>query len=233
MDKVFGTRFENHYLFSRSLSGLMQNDQSHGVTLVYQSDSWEVNRQYFLGNVHIEKDTEQTGLNAKLVYKANSFNRWGASFLTSSSPYIEKTMMSAHIEHGLGHGTSLLGEFGMITQRQKRGEIGSRYLHLQGTLRPARGLYVYQVFEYVNNNTQNTSYSMRVVSGVQWFVDQGLEFRFDLLNQRAFSDEIQPQMSGNFYHRCMYGYEKISYYKLSSSFTYFFDRILRRQHETI
>ena len=48
----------------------MQNDQSH-VTLVYQSDSWEVTR-HILGNVHIEKDTEQTGLNAKLVYKANS-----------------------------------------------------------------------------------------------------------------------------------------------------------------
>ena len=110
----------------------------------------------------------------------------------------------------------------MITQRPKTGgEIGSRYLHLQGTLRPARGLYVYQVFEYVNNNTQNTSYSMRVGPGVQWFVDQGLEFRFDLLNQRAFSDGNPTSDEWEFLsqvHKAMRKYLIINFLLLSLIF---------------
>ena len=112
MDKVFGVRYENHYLYSRGFFGLGQNDQAHGRTGTHQNDKWEITGQYFLGNLHIDEDTEQSGPSLKLVWKPNSYSRFGGSFLTSSSPYREQMMYSFHFLYGLGHGASITGEIG-------------------------------------------------------------------------------------------------------------------------
>jgi hypothetical protein len=189
MDKVFGVRFENHYLFSKNLLGLSQDDQSHGFTGVYQDDSLEITGQYFLGNIHIEGDTEQSGLSAKAIYKPNTFSRIGVSFLSSSSIFTEKTYISMHGEYGLGHGSSVIGEYGRTTDTVVSGanETSGSYFLIQGTLRPWRGFYVYQTFEYIKPDSQSENYTMRIGPGIQWFVNQGLEYRIDLLNKRSLS----------------------------------------------
>ena len=101
MDKVFGVRYENHYLYSRSRLGLAQNDQSHGLTGVYQNDFLEVTGNYFFGNIHIEGETEQSGFSVKSVYKPSTYSRFGGSFLSSSSPFVEKSFLAVHAEYGL------------------------------------------------------------------------------------------------------------------------------------
>jgi len=188
-DKVFGVRFENHYLFSKSSLGLSQDDQSHGITGVYQSDQFELTGQYFIGNIHIEGETEQSGFSAKAVYKPNSFSRFGVSILNSSSPFKEKTYLAFHSEYGLGHGASVIGEFGLTSDTvvSSNTDTSGRYFLLQATLRPTRGLYLYQTLEYIKRDTSSENYTMRLGPGLQWFVDQGLEFRFDLLNDRSVS----------------------------------------------
>ena len=75
-------------------------------------------------------------------------------FLSSSSPFVEKTFFAAHAEHGLGHGASVIGEFGQFLEKtvSSGNEITGRYFQIQGTLRPFRGFYLYQTFEYVNDD---------------------------------------------------------------------------------
>ncbi len=189
MDKVFGVRYENHYLFAKSYLGLSQNDQSHGVTGVYQNDFLEVTGNYFFGNLHIDGDTEQSGFSVKGVYKPSTFTRLGGSFLSSSSPYTEKTFFAAHAEYGLGHGSSVIAEFGQTMEKtvSSGSEKTGRYFQIQGAIRPLRGLYLYQTFEYVKDNIDQESYVMRLGPGLQWFVEQGLELRVDLLNKREIS----------------------------------------------
>ena len=191
MDKVFGVRFENHYLFSRSKGGigLGQNDQSHGLIAQYQTDTLEIAGQYFLGNLHLDGDTEQSGLSTKFTYKPSSFYRLGASLLSSSSKYMDKLMYSLHGEMGLGHGVSVIGEIGQSQKSVSGSDQTSRYFLFQGTLRPFRGVYLYHIFEYYNQNIDLNNYTMRVGPGVQWFINQGVELRFDLLNQRRFADQ--------------------------------------------
>ena len=189
MDKVFGVRFENHYLFSKRHLGLEHDDQSHAVTGVYQSEKTEFTGQYFLGNLHIDGDTEQSGFSLKGVYKPSSFGRFGASFLSSSSPYKEKTFYSVHAEFGLGHGSSIITEFGQTLENQVISKLtkNGRYFSFQGAIRPLRGLYLYQTIEYLKSDLDSENYKMRLGPGLQWFVDQGLEFRLDLLNERSYS----------------------------------------------
>ena len=188
MDKVYGIRFENHYLYSRSFLRLSHSDQSHGLIAAYQNDFLEITGQYFLGNLHIDGETEQTGFSSKFIYKPNAFSRYGFSALLSDSKFRDLMMASFHGEIGFGHGGSLTFEFGqkwdttLVGDTQK---LFSRYFSFQGTIRPMRGLYVYQTFEYFKQDNDSESYVMRLGPGVQWFIDQGLELRFDFLNARS------------------------------------------------
>ena len=111
------------------------------------------------------------------------------SILNSSSPFKEKTYLAFHSEYGLGHGASVIGEFGLTSDTvvSSNTDTSGRYFLLQATLRPTRGLYLYQTLEYIKRDTSSENYTMRLGPGLQWFVDQGLEFRFDLLNDRSVS----------------------------------------------
>src|SRR5690606_27419709 len=41
IDKVYGLRISNHTAYSRSRTGLAQNDQSHGIIAHYINKDWE------------------------------------------------------------------------------------------------------------------------------------------------------------------------------------------------
>lgn len=196
MDKVFGIRYENHILYSRSFLRLSHSDQSHGVSGVYQNDLYEVTAQYFLGNLHIDGDTEQSGFSTKLIYKPNAFSRLGGSALLSSSKFRDITMAAIHGGVGFGHGSSITFEAGQVWDKTLVGEPtqqDTRYFIFKGTIRPKRGLYIYQTFEYLNGDLESDSYIMRIGPGLQWFVDQGLELRFDFLNGRSMNAESGSQ----------------------------------------
>ena len=83
-----------------------------GLTGVYQNDLYEITAQYFLGNLHIDGDTEQSGFSTKLIYKPNAFSRLGEALYYLALSLERYHDGAIHGEVGFGHGTSITFEAG-------------------------------------------------------------------------------------------------------------------------
>ncbi len=191
MDKVFGIRTSDHIAFSRSVTELAQNDQTHGVMIHLIKDKFEIGIHPFVGSLFQKKDLRQKGISSKVEYNFSSKMKPGLSVLRSSSEHVENTLFSIHGKLGFSKGSSTLIELGQkiqtITSTKK--ETSSRYLFLQNHILLRRGTYFLATAEYFQPNIEKESETMRLGPGLQYFLVQGLELRLDLYNTKNFSPD--------------------------------------------
>jgi len=96
MDKVFGIRVPDHIVFSRAITSLNQNDQTHGVVLQYSSSAIEIGLQPFVGNLVQDKDLRHQGITTMAELSLSDRVRVGGSLLRSSSSFVDQLMYSSH-----------------------------------------------------------------------------------------------------------------------------------------
>jgi hypothetical protein len=192
MDKAFGIRIPDHVAFSRSVTGLAQNDQSHGLIYHFTSKEFEFATNIFVGNLYQDKDLRQKGGSLTLDYEIAPQTRVGFSSLTSQSKYLKYLTNSIHLKAGFGEGASLITEVGNIQKSPINSDIDKTsgvYSFSQAMLRIVRGLHLLTSYEYyksdISSGKVNSNY--RFIIGLQYFPIQRLEFRFDLANSRIVS----------------------------------------------
>lgn len=182
MDKVFGIRIPDHTAFSRSITALGQNDQTHGIVLHYSSKLLEVGVQPFIGNLVQDEDLRQKGVTTQIEVAAGDTVRLGVSGLTSTSEYLDTLIYAGHGRFGIGQGNSILTEVGQVTKAIKANdaETKSQYSMTQGHLHIRRGLWALLTLESLRPDTNDSAKIYRVGPGLQFFPFQRLEIRGDV-----------------------------------------------------
>lgn len=191
MDKAFGIRIPDHIAFSRTLNNVTMNDQSHGALLHWLWGPLEVGVHGFVGNLSQDEDLRQAGFSTIVEYLLDPKLKIGASFLSSSSNFTSQKSMAIHQRWGFGEGSSLLLELGQRDQTVEitQNQTTARYLFAQGHLLVTRGVSLLQTVEYLKRNIDLETSVLRLGPGVQIYLNQGIELRFDFYNTRIFSDQ--------------------------------------------
>ncbi|MBK24567.1 MAG: hypothetical protein CME70_11285 [Halobacteriovorax sp.] len=189
MDKVFGIRVPDHIAFSRSITGLAQNDQAHGALIHFMNEDFELGLHSFLGNLDQESDLRQAGGSTKLEYTFSTKLKPGISLLWSRSDHTELFMKSLHVKMGFSKGSSLLFEVGSKTQliESTKKSTDSGYGLIQNHILLRRGLFSLVTFEYFRPDFEKDANTLRLGPGIQYFPFQGVEVRFDLYNTKNYS----------------------------------------------
>ncbi len=182
MDKVFGLRVPDHIAFSRTITGLGQNDQTHGILMHYMAQTFEVGVQPFMGNFVQDSKLRQKGLTTMGEYAVSEKIRVGGSLLFSTSEYLSQNMFSAHTRMGLGLGNSIMAEAGQVnrTVEATSAETSSRYLFTQTHFEMTRGLFALLTYEILQANVDSDAKTYRIGPGLQIFPTQRVEWRADL-----------------------------------------------------
>lgn len=189
MDKVFGIRVPDHIAYSRSITGLNQNDQTHGLVVHYSNPDFEIGVQPFIGNLVQDESLRQKGVTTMFELTGSDRFRYGASFLSSSSEFVDTLMYSAHSRLGFAKASSLLFELGEVERSQSDQNTKSRYLFTQTHLDITQGLWALTTIETLQANIDNEAYSLRIGPGVQYFPIPKLELRSDIYWTQRVSEE--------------------------------------------
>ena len=193
MDKVFGIRTIDHTAFSRSVTGLAQNDQSHGVMMQYYGESaYEVTAHVFVGNMLQEAaDIRQKGFSFMYEKDIAEKNRAGFGYLQSNNEFVERSRLEVHSKLGLAKGNSLLTELGFVKDSPKitpSQKVGG-YLMLEGIYAITRGYNVISQVEYYNASlTAESPDTTRWTFGLLMFPMPRMEFRTTFVNGRTIHD---------------------------------------------
>jgi len=189
MDKVFGLRVAEHIAFSKTITSLTMNDQSYGVLTHFNWPKVELGLNYFIGNINQDSSLRQVGATTKVEYLFNEMTKGGFSLLSSKSDLLENTIAAIHLKKGIGKGSSLLLEFGRIKKiaPQRNSQVESDYGFAQSHIKLTRGIYYVTTIEYLRGDIERSDYTMRLIPGFQVFPSQRLEFRFEAINTRNFS----------------------------------------------
>ncbi len=184
MDKVYGIRHVNHYAFSRSLTGLAQNDQSHGVVAHYIQPQWELTGNVFMGNLFQEQKLRQVGASALFEYEVKEAWRLGASVLKSENDVVKNERMGVQSRAGYGNGSALIFETGLIRNKPATGETKQGYyVYSEAIQRVVRGYHLFISGEAYKQELKHTEDdSVRMGLGLLAFPMQRLEFRFEGLH---------------------------------------------------
>lgn len=190
MDKTFGLRIVEHTSYSRTTPQLTMDDQSHGVTLHYNSPALEGGLNVFIGNLTQDETLRMKGVAGTFEYTVLEKNRFGLSFMNEGNEYIDETAFAAHVRAGLDHGTSLMFEVGKVEKKPKLvSDIKTEYYaNFQNHIRTTRGVYLLNSIEYYKNAVDK-SYRVRFGPSIQYFPVSKVELRVDLNNTRNFSQE--------------------------------------------
>jgi hypothetical protein len=181
MDKVFGLRVPDHTAYSRSITGLNQNDQTHGLVLHYGGKDFEFGVQPFVGNLVQDKELRQKGLTAMGEISGGKRARYGASILASESEYSKMHMLSTHGRFGFGQISSFLFEVGQVNKTKKNDDAltSSRYAFTQTHLGIDQGLWGLVTLEGLVPDTSKEALNLRFGPGLQYFPMPRLELRTD------------------------------------------------------
>jgi hypothetical protein len=200
MDKVFGIRVPDHIAFSRSVTELTQNDQTHGALLHVVKNNFEIGLNGFIGSLFQDTELRQKGVSTKVEYNVSSTVKPGVSFLKSTSDHVENTLAAIHGKFGFSKGSSALLEIGKKSQKIKstQKEISSIYLFLQNHMLLRRGTYFFMTGEYFQPNIEKESETLRLGPGLQYFLVQGVELRLDLYNTKSYSPDAATKDSWDF-----------------------------------
>lgn len=191
MDKAFGIRTIDHTAFSRSKTGLAQNDQSYGIMSVYKKDPWEYTFHFFLGNLSQSAELRQKGLSLIAEKDLNQFHRVGSSFLMSENNFVNWLRLAGHSKLGFGKGNSFLAEVGLIQNKPKTGEIkNGGYALAQSMALIKRGYFFLSQAEYYNQTLSTKSPdNLKWTFGLVMFPYLKTEYRLTVINGRDLSDE--------------------------------------------
>jgi hypothetical protein len=191
MDKVFGIRVVDHTAYSRSKTGLGQNDQSHGLVMHWIQSSYELSANIFAGNVNQDEKLRPKGVS--IMAESEVSDRWavGSSVLSQSNNYLERTLLSFHTKAGLNKpGNGIMAEVGFIkdtTISSQKSQLGY-YSLLQSMLKISRGYNFVSTFEnYKADITTASTESIRWSGGLLAFPMPKTEARIGLVNYRTLS----------------------------------------------
>lgn len=190
-DTVFGIRIPDHPAYSRSRTGLAQNDQVHGIFTHYTGEKLEGGVHLFAGNLYDDEDVRQRGVSGTVEYEVWRNGRLGTSLLYSSNDFRSRFLSSVHLRTRMTEGQSLLTELGLIRERSTLPSASTgTYLFLQSLHRLVRGLHLLGNLEfYTAQAFEPHARYLRFGPSLQWFVFQRLELRADLLNTKKFDSQ--------------------------------------------
>ena len=187
MDKAFGIRVPDHAAYSRSVTGLNQNDQTYGVLGHYLKNKWEIALQPFVGNFVQAERLRQKGFTTQLGYNLSETARIGYSFLRSKSSYSDLLMYSIEGRLSVSKGDSLLAEFGQVDKSADGvPAIVSRYLFVQNHFLLRQGLFSVLTLEMLQRDINDSSQTYRFGPGVQYYMSNHVEWRADIYDSRSF-----------------------------------------------
>lgn len=186
LDKVYGIRHINHTAYSRSRTGIAQNDQTHGFIAHYIQPKWEVTGHIFAGNLFQDSDVRQQGVSGMLEYEVKPAWRLGASLLGGSNKYVEAQRFGLHSKLGLGHGSAILFEVGTIKDKpkQQEGKTGY-YVFSEGIQKITRGYHLFVTGQaYKDDMTGSRPDNIRMGLGLLAFPLARTELRVEVENTR-------------------------------------------------
>ena len=184
-DKVYGIRIVNHTAYSRARVGLAQADQTHGVIAQRIMPNWEWTVHAFLGNMYQRGDLRQRGVSTMFEYDVAEAWRIGASILNSSNDYVGNRRFGVHSKSGLGYGSALLFDVGIIQNAPKNGNASTSgyYLFSEAMQRLERGYHLFVAGQlYKDAMTAKRPDLFKGGFGLLMFPMQRLELRVELEN---------------------------------------------------
>jgi hypothetical protein len=189
MDKVYGLRIVNHTAYSRARTGLAQNDQTHGLMFHYINPQWEWSHHLYAGNLYQDSDLRQIGYSTMLEYEVAEAWRLGISGMFQGNKYVDNRRFGLHTKTGLGYGSSLLMEVGLINDIPKKGDAKlGYYLFSEAQQRVFRGYHSFvsgQMFK--DDMKQGRADVLKASFGMLAFPGFRSEFRVELENTRQLS----------------------------------------------
>lgn len=195
MDKAFGIRVPDHISFSRTVTRLDQDDQTLGVLFHYLGENFEMALQPFLGNPVQETNLREKGASVQIGRMITDNSRIGASFASSKSNFIQRTMYSIDARAGFGTSNSLLFEVGQVESTPvNASKTTDRYVFLQNQWLLRRGLSSILTAEFNQPDIKRNGEIYRFGPGIQWFPIYRMELRVDVYDTRdrssaAYSDD--------------------------------------------
>jgi hypothetical protein len=193
MDIAYGTRVPDHTAYSRKNTNLAQNDQTYGVLVHGTPDDgkWDLAGHLLLGNLADESNVRQTGFSLRAEREILDKFRVGASFLNTSSDFRSMRLMGVHAAIGLGPGSSILLETGLISNKPstQTDSINQMYAFMQHTLNLFRGWNLLNTFELYSSDFSSDAVPTvyRATPGLQIFLMPRVELRQEFQWQRTHS----------------------------------------------
>jgi hypothetical protein len=193
-DKIFGIRHADHTAVNRSVIGLGQQDQAHGVAVQYLNEKIDTSFQYFIGNLNQEKDLRQIGFSATGEYFFRNFFSLGLSALDSENNFKKESRFAIHSRVPFSKGKSFLFELGLYENKTKtlvEKNNKGYYSFIQGLIGLSKGynfLTTYQLYKPELNLSTSLETS-RLGLGFLIFPWARTEFRFELINVRTVAAE--------------------------------------------
>lgn len=191
LDMAFGIRHPDHTMASRIYPGVAMNDQTHGLAVHYTRSSGELGLHGFLGNLYEPVSSiRQKGVS--LIYEHDVLEKFrlGASLLYSASEVRKRMGGAVHGRLGVGHGSAILGEIGLIRTALIDDEATyGAYIWGQSTVRVMRGLNILFTAEASSRDAFSPSvHSLKAGPSIQYFPTGRIELRSDLWVYRVFGD---------------------------------------------
>lgn len=199
MQKVFGLRNVNHASVQRKYQGFNPYNNtiqgighSQGIIAQRISEKWEVAGNYFFGNPYDEERYRQKGFSASGEYELAERKRIGASIASEKSEVLEKEMYAVHYRQGLGKGSSLMVELGLVKDtivRTANVQSGS-YGMIETMISLVRGYNLLTTIEHFNRTFQTSEPDQwRWGVGLWMFPLPRVEFRVDAQMDRQLSPD--------------------------------------------
>lgn len=199
MDKVFGIRVPDHTAFSRSKTGNNQYGATHGATLHFGKEKFDLGVQAFIGDLEKEKEYRFTGISSKYEHSISDKVRLGVSFLHEDSENQQNLAYSMLTKMAIGKGSSLMLEMGRVQSTPEGLDTTTeQYIFLQNHFYLARGLYFLTTYEQFIPDTTTTSEYHNFAPGIQYFPMQRIELRADLITTKIYSAGSAAQDAWSF-----------------------------------
>jgi len=191
MDKTYGIRHPDHTAYNRSILGLGQSDQSHGVTYQLSRESYEFFAQAFIGNLNQSVDIRQKGIalsGEKFIGHGLSV---GASTILSESDYKKESRFAVLSRVGFAKGKSILFEAGYLdnkskTARTERDAYGI-YSFMQGLIGLDQGYNFLTSYQFLKENLRDPAGTEqnKLSLGLMAFLFPRTEMRLEIVNLRT------------------------------------------------
>jgi hypothetical protein len=193
LDKPYGIRIVDHTAFSRAKTGLAQNDQAHGIISQYIQPKYEWSFDAFAGNLYQKSDVRQVGFSSLYEYEPLQAMRIGFSYLNSANKYIKNERIALHSRTGLGNGSSILFETGLINDTPKGADkLQGYYMYVELQQRMIRGYHLFvDAQSYKDQLSAGHDDQVTGGFGVLMFPVARTEFRIELQSGRTFNDDAQ------------------------------------------